>query len=209
MNNFLSFQVHGVAGSHSDEGVAAGVGEILTFIENLLTLSPTEALTVLMPGIAAMENIHPMVVHFPIAFLFTFLIVDLFGTLTNKDDWRFFASGLLYLGVFFSGLAVLAGFQAEESVKHGSNVHEIMETHEMFGLSVLGFATILAIWRFFAKNSLQGANNALFLTLAIILNILLMLGADLGGFMVYKHGVAVEAVEQAIPDNDHQHVHPH
>ena len=34
---------------------------------------------------------------------------------------------------------------------------------------------------------------------------LLVLGADLGGLMVYKHGVAVEAV--LAPEGGHQHTH--
>jgi hypothetical protein len=36
-----------------------------------------------------------------------------------------------------------------------------------------------------------------------------MLGADLGGLMVYKYGVAVEAVEVTAMDYFHEHTHSH
>ena len=49
----------------------------------------------------------------------------------------------------------------------------------------------------------------IFLLLAIVLNILMLLGADLGGQMVYKHGVAVEAVELTTMDYFHEHTHTH
>jgi len=45
--------------------------------------------------------------------------------------------------------------------------------------------------------------------LAFFLNILLVLGADLGGLMVYKYGVAVEVVEVTSMDYFHEHTHSH
>jgi hypothetical protein len=96
VNNFLSFQVHGSAGGHkASDGVAGVVEGLLTFLESLVGLGPSELFSTLLPGISGMVNIHPVLVHFPIAFIFAFFIIDLIGSLLKKDSWRQLAAGLL------------------------------------------------------------------------------------------------------------------
>lgn len=211
MNNFLSFQVHGSAGAghKASDGVAGGVESFLTFLESLVGLSPAEMFSSIMPGISAMANIHPLVVHFPIAFLVAFFIMDLLGSMVQKDSWRQLATGLLYLGTLAAGAAVAAGLMAEGSVEHGENVHLIMERHQLFGISVLCLSVVLSLWRLLSGGIVRGVSNIVFIIFAALLNILLMLGADLGGLMVYKHGVAVEAVEVTSMDYFHEHTHSH
>ncbi len=206
--NFLSFQVHGAAGGHND-GVAAGVEKLLTFLESLVGLSPIEMANVIMPGISGMVNVHPLIVHFPIAFLLAFFVIDLFGTLFNKDNWRQFAGGLLYLGTVFAAAAVVAGLSAEATVEHGENVHLILERHKTIGISVLILSVFLSVWRLLAGGAAKGFANLVFILLAAVLNVMIILGADLGGMMVYKYGVAVEAVEETMMDYFHEHTHTH
>ena len=208
--NYLSFQVHGSAGGHkSGDSIAGFVGEILTFFESLVGLSPTEIFSTIMPGISGLVNIHPVIVHFPIAFLCIFLLIDLAGLLFKKENWRYFASGLLYLGTISAAAAVAAGLLAEGSVEHGENVHLIMERHQFIGISVLCISIFLSLWRLLSGGIIKGFANLFFLLFAVLLNILIILGADLGGMMVYKHGVAVEAVEDSMIDYFHEHTHSH
>jgi uncharacterized membrane protein len=119
------------------------------------------------------------------------------------------AGGLLYLGTIAAAATVFAGFLAAASVEHGDNVHLIMEKHKFFGISVLCLSTVLSIWRLLSGGVIRGAANMFFLLFAALLNVLIMLGADLGGLMVYKHGVAVEAVEETMIDYFHEHTHTH
>ncbi|MFK5948111.1 MAG: DUF2231 domain-containing protein [Methylococcales bacterium] len=209
--NFLSFQVHGAAGPghKASDGVAGAVEQLLTFLESLIGLSPADMFSAIMPGVSSMANVHPLIVHFPIAFLFTFLIMDLLGTLFQKEKWRELATGLLYLGTLAAGLAVLAGWQAEDTVEHGENVHLLIERHEFFGLTVLSLAVVLSIWRLASKGVIKGSANIVFILLAIVLNFAMILGADLGGTMVYKYGVAVEAVKLTSLDYFKEHTHSH
>jgi uncharacterized membrane protein len=97
---------------------------------------------------------------------------------------------------------VAAGFLAADTVAHGHNVHDIMERHEHFGVSVLGIASLLSVWRM--KTS--GGGNILFVILSALLCVLMALGADLGGLMVYRYGVAVQAAP--VPADDHVHANP-
>jgi len=208
MNNFLSLQIHGGA---DHNGVAEAVANLLTFIEGLTTKSPPEIFATIMPGIANMDNIHPLLVHFPIALLTSFFAVDLLGSLMKKLHWRNAASFFLYLGTVAAAFTVLAGFNAADSVAHGQNVHDIMENHEHFGISVLSLAVVLSLWRVISRGSIQGGANVFFQILSTLLVIIMILGADLGGLMVYHYGVAVDAVPlpENSPAHDHDHGHSH
>ncbi len=195
MNNFLTFQIHGGA-DHG--GVAEMIAGLLTFIEGLVGKGGAEIFAALLPGIASMDNIHPLLVHFPIAFFSTFFLLDLVGKLANNSNIRGVASWLLYLGTVSALFTVGAGVLAASSVPHGGNVHEIMERHEHIGLFILGLATLLSVWRIRTF-----AGGVVFLTLSALLVVLLVLGADLGGLMVYKYGVAVEAAPVSTDDHVH------
>jgi uncharacterized membrane protein len=201
MTNYLSFQVHGGA---DHDGVAESLAGLLTFFEGLTTHTSGNLFSALMPGIAGMDNIHPLLVHFPIAFLLAFFALDFTGTLAKKVQWRTVASWLLYFGTIVALFTVIAGFIAAGSVEHGDNVHAIMERHEHFGVSVLIIASLLSAWRM-KTGAAQGGANTLFLMLSALLCLLISLGADLGGLMVYHYGVAVKAVP--VPAGGYSHVH--
>jgi uncharacterized membrane protein len=204
MNNFLSFQIHG--GADHGGGVADSVASLLAFFEGLAAHDSPGIVPTLMPGLANMDNIHPLLVHFPIAFLLAFFALDLVGSLAKKQHWRNVASWLLYFGAIAAVFTVAAGFIAASSVAHGEDVHAIMERHEHFGISVLSLAILLSAWRLKSGGIIQGGANGLFLVLAALLSVLLMLGADLGGLMVYHYGVAVDAATvHESGDMDHHH----
>jgi uncharacterized membrane protein len=208
MNNFLSFQVHG--GADHGGGVADGVASLLAFLEELPNHDPAGIFSILMPGISSMDNIHPLLVHFPLAFLSTFFALDVIATLAKKQHWRNIASWLLYFGTVGAVFTVIAGFIAANSVVHGDDVHAIMERHEHFGVSVLSLAVLLSAWRLKSGGVIQGGANSFFLILAGLLSVLMMLGADLGGLMVYKYGVAVKAAQvQDVGVHEHVHQHDH
>ncbi|HEY8034282.1 MAG TPA: DUF2231 domain-containing protein [Methylobacter sp.] len=208
MNNFLSFQVHG--GADHGGGVADGVASLLAFFEGLTAHDSPGIVPTLMPGISNMDNIHPLLVHFPIAFLLAFFVLDLVGTLAKKSQCRNVASWLLYLGTIAAVFTVMAGFVAANSVAHGEEVHAIMERHEHFGISVLSLAILLSAWRLKSGGVIQGGANSFFLMLATLLCVLMILGADLGGLMVYKYGVAVKAAQvQDVGVHEHVHEHEH
>jgi len=216
MFNSLTFMIHGGA-EHG--GVAAAVSALLGFLEQLAGMEPPQIFAAVLPGIAAMQNIHPLLVHFPIAFLSTFFVLDLAGSLLKKPHWRSVAGGLLYLGAVASILTATAGFIAADSVPHGGDVHQIMEHHEHFGIAVVISALLLSAWRALKGGAIEGAANSLFLILAAIMCGIMVLGADLGGLMVYRYGVAVAAVpvtEEALMHShggeeadDHEHEHEH
>ncbi len=207
VNNFLSFAVHGAQGKHG--GVAGSVEHLLAFLESLTDKSGTEIFSLLMPGISAMENIHPLFVHFPIAFFTAFVLLDIAGTLFIRPSWRTAASWFLYLGTVTAAATVAAGLAAAATVAHGDNVHAIMEKHEHLAIAVLTLSVVLSFWRLFAGGAPKGGGNVFFLISALILLVLLLFTADLGGLMVYKYGVSVESARTPLLDYFHEHQHSH
>jgi uncharacterized membrane protein len=189
MMNFLSFQVHG---GGIGVGVAANLESLLVFIEGLSGKTPPEMFSAILPGIADMDNIHPLFVHYPIAFFTAFFLFDFFGAVAKKEKWRYVASSLLYLGTVAAAFTVVAGLFAADSVEHGEDVHDIMERHEHIGIAVLSLSLFLSAWRLKQWGLHSKSGNTIFLCLAGFLCLLLSLGADLGGLMVYQYGVSVK-----------------
>lgn len=197
--NHLSFYIHGNADGHNE--LLEMLTGLLGFFEGLTTNGGSSNGLNFLEGISSIANIHPLLVHFPIAFLSLFVVIDLIGTAKKNVQWRSFAAGLLYLGTAFAGLTVFAGFNAAETIPHGHNVHAIMERHEQLGVSILGLSLALTAWRLRRPVGGWGIYNLL----SVILAGVLICGADLGGLMVYKYGVAVEAVVVSPEDTHHQH----
>jgi len=152
----------------------------------------TELISKVLPGIGEMVNIHPMLVHFPIALLNAFVIMELLAYLLKKEELRIAATWMLYLGTVGALGAVGAGFAAAGSVPHDSEIHAIMIRHRNFGATVLCLSLILVIIRFIAIDKARTVQ----LLIGIITVVTMTFGADLGGLMVYKYGVAVKAVPQ-------------
>lgn len=150
------------------------------------------------------SNVHPLLVHFPIAFLGGFVLIELFGLVFGKPRIRQWASGLLYLGAGSAVITAVFGLLAAESVPHGEVVHDIMAWHQRAGLTVATLSVAMALWRGLAGLPSSAMSLALSLLLTGILATVLFLGADLGGMMVYKHGVAVQSLQQ---NDSHQHQH--
>lgn len=208
MNNFLTWQIHGNAGNADNGGGLLDIlTGVLTFFENLTASGGDGFFATLMPGLMGMNNIHPLLVHFPIAFLSIFFLVDMLGCLLKKPQWRDIASYLLYFGTVGAIFTVIAGFVAAYSVPHNDVVHAIMERHESFGVSVLTLAVILSFWRFKKGIMVLGGGNTFFLLVSGLMCLLMVLGADLGGLMVYKYGTAVQATQSQSADESHHHEH--
>jgi uncharacterized membrane protein len=202
MTNFLSFGIHGKA-NHSG-GVAESVEHLSIFLTDLLSKPPGEMVSTLLPGLTSLPNIHPLLVHFPIAFFFAFFVFDTYGAFSYKNKWREAASRFLYLGTWSSLATVGAGIVAASTIAHGYQVHGVMERHEQIGFSILGLSLLLSIWRLNLKSLVCDIANSFFMMLSTLLIGLVIMGADLGGLMVYRYGVAIAGVAQ----DSHDHANP-
>ena len=162
-------------------------------------------------AIREMLNIHPLVVHFPIALLLSSAVFYFSGLLFRWNGVLAAGRWTLLLGTISAALALWTGLEASETVSHGGATHEIMTAHQNFAFLVLGLSVILSFWVIFAKSDVPSKGRGLFLMALVLLCLVLVQGADLGGRMVFIDGVGV-GQKSMLPEwtegTEHEH-HDH
>ena len=136
-----------------------------------------------------MQTIHPLIVHFPIALLLTTVAVELFAVLLRRPNLHAVSLWNHVLGAVAAGGAVLSGLQAEKVAKHSYEIYEIMERHEKLGIVTLVLAAVTAVWRLWRRDKLSGKERAACVALLLIMVATIVIGAHLGGDLVYEFGV--------------------
>jgi len=148
-----------------------------------------------------MTNIHPIVVHFPIALFITGLVMDVIGHLFQKETAKKIGLVLVVLGAVGALAAMVTGNFAEEQVEDRLSRagKQVLDRHEDLGklttyllLVVAAIRVLIATgwlnrWRFVA-----GAALAIYLIAGVIgLGTLIMTGYY-GGELVYQYGAGVQ-----------------
>ncbi len=159
-------------------------------------------------------NIHPIFVHFPIAFLTIYAIMELlrFKVLTNNHSYNVVKKILLLLGVVFSLPALSTGELAEHA--YGRSQRGLIEMHAGFAVSTVRvFGVILVsyiirkinsdqkfiniknlltetkvvsyIWKVASKLGNIVLQTPVLVVLSLIGLILVMVTGALGGTIVY------------------------
>lgn len=201
VSNFLS-PIPAIHGGHDSESGLLGVVDKL--LETLI--SAMSGGWSLFSGIEILgTNIHPLLVHFPIALLASFIVIDSLGAIFKLHGWRRLGTQLLGLGALSTLPTIAAGFYAALHTPHDAETHALMEHHEHAGIVVGIISISLALWRILGglPNDLMARTLSNLLT--IILAAALALGGDLGANMVYGHGVAVRT--SPVTEAPVSHVH--
>jgi uncharacterized membrane protein len=148
-----------------------------------------------------MTNIHPIVVHFPIALFITGLVIDVIGHLFQKETAKKIGLVLVILGAVGALAAMVTGNFAEEQVedKLSRAGEHILDRHEDLGkltayllLIVAAIRALIATgwlnrWRFVA-----GAALAIYLIVGLIGLGTLTVTGYYGGELVYRYGAGVQ-----------------
>ena len=156
----------------------------------------------------ALPNLHPAIVHFPLALLAVGLGFDLLCLLLRRQKWLDSATASLYLlGALGAGAAFLSGRWAEDSLSAvPPAVQPYIAAHaDVAQWTLISFAIIAAARTALAwKERLSGEVRVHLIRLSLIFASgaalgLLWVTADRGGALVYRHGVAVATVTHALP----------
>ncbi|UCE66570.1 MAG: DUF2231 domain-containing protein [Candidatus Zixiibacteriota bacterium] len=140
-----------------------------------------------------MSNIHPLIVHFPIALIIVVFVLDLLGAIGRGKSLISAANILSIFAALAAVAAVISGLIAEESVWRTDQVHELINLHETIGFAVLGAALVSLIFRPAIKKK-KSSGGLLWIAVIISLAAAILVGYEgyLGGEMVYRHGTGVE-----------------
>ena len=158
-------------------------------------------LEILLPGVQHLQNIHPLVVHFPIAFLVGAALFYFLSWIFRNQTFATTAFLLLILGTLAAGAAVGTGLYAEEGVMVSRSVREhLLEPHETFMLVTLGLSIVLSVWASIAR-PFPKKGKWIFLLLFLVLLGIMTVGADYGARMVYDYNAGGSACSQPIEFN--------
>ena len=123
-----------------------------------------------------LNEVHPSIVHFPIALIPVAVAADLLGRVTGSRALA--ETGRTLMPV------------AQEEAKAEGRAHDILVTHRNLNLSLTALTTALATWRWAEEEASPG-----YLAHALAGIGALSYSAYLGGKMVYEHGVGVRPAD--------------
>ncbi len=155
-------------------------------------------LETLLPGVQHLQNIHPLVVHFPIAFLVGAVLLYLPAWVFKSEKLAFAAFLLLILGTLSAGAAVGTGLYAKDGVMVSRSVRAyLLNHHKDLMLTTLGLSLVLSIWALI-KKPFPRKGRPFFILLFLVLLGIMSIGADFGARMVYDYNAGGNACSQPI-----------
>ena len=155
-------------------------------------------LETLLPGAQRLQNLHPLLVHFPLALLPASALVYVLAWLAGRDAWAWTGLWLLVLGAVSAAAAATTGLRADEGVMVDPSVREqLLDQHRRLMLTTVGLSIALAAWAAAAR-PLPARGRVVFLILLVVLLALMSRGADYGGRMVYDYNAGGNACPQPI-----------
>ncbi len=149
-----------------------------------------------MSGFESLLNVHPLFVHFPIAITILALVFEGAARLNREKFPVVIATALIYSAALAAIVTVLTGFHAAGTLGHDSPGHELVHTHREFMLFYSALIVVLALGNFIitkrAGERLASTWRKVFRPgLLVVATVVLVLGSDVGGLLVFRHGMGV------------------
>jgi uncharacterized membrane protein len=135
-----------------------------------------------------LQEVHPALVHYPIALLPTALGADALGRLTGSDALLEVGRRLTPIAAAGTLLAGLFGFVAQETVRTDETTEELLATHRTLNIGLVALTAALA-----GKRARMRRPTLAYLAVGAVGLGVMGYSAYLGGKMVYHHGVGVSA----------------
>jgi uncharacterized membrane protein len=136
-----------------------------------------------------MSNIHPFLVHFPVALLTTALAFDLLALLLSREELAKAGWWVQVAGTIGIAAAVLSGLAARNQATISAQASGTFETHQQIAFLATGAFMALLLWRAGMRTRIDPGRRMLYLTLYALSLACLWLGAWYGGELVYRFGI--------------------
>ncbi|MHB1688132.1 MAG: DUF2231 domain-containing protein [Ignavibacteriaceae bacterium] len=152
-----------------------------------------------------LAQLHPKIVHFPIALLSVYVLLEITGVIFKKDLFSKTAHLILLLGVLGALAAVLTGNQAEDVAhlwhKLGANINlDAIENHSDYAnITLWYFAGLLVLRTFVVLNKkFTGYLKYIFVVLSLLGLFFIYQTGNYGGKLVYDYGVGTQLKKMEI-----------
>jgi uncharacterized membrane protein len=130
--------------------------------------------------------IHPMLIHFPIAFYIGALGLDVLSRLGDFPAAPLAATWLVLAGLAGFLAAAIAGLADRSGMPAGGNLRRTASRHGLVQVAaaVVFAADLVTRW----SNRHAAESDMLWIALGLVGTLIMMVGADIGGRMVYETG---------------------
>lgn len=171
-------------GNHTSEGEVGHTGTTTSHHrEEEKTLFQS-----LLPGLAGAPNIHPMIVHFPIALFVVATALMLLSWKWKPDELLMVSKWLFWIGIGVLPIAVATGFYAIGGWGSGH-----VTAHRNLMLITSGLALIVAVMAFLVRKKEERLQRIVLTIGLVVVSITMTFGADRGAWLVFVEGSGVQS----------------
>jgi uncharacterized membrane protein len=150
-----------------------------------------------------LADIHPKVVHFPVALLTTYAFLEIIGVVFKREFLSKSALLILCLGVVTAFFAVLTGNQAFSNFTFWTDESKaLLDKHQTYATYLLWFSVLVCSLRiyFVIKKKFISFTQYLFILFAIVILFLVYETGTHGGDLVKKYGVGTDVFDTKISE---------
>ena len=147
-----------------------------------------------------LSQLHPVTVHFPIAILAVYILLEIFGLFKRNSVIEYGSLFLLVLGLIGGIASVITGnlefqeLQANPSITQ-YHIYHIERHSDMATLAMWYFIGILVIKLFILIKKKSGSFiHYGFIILVILGGYILYKTGELGGLLIYNYGIGTENI---------------
>jgi uncharacterized membrane protein len=152
----------------------------------------------ILPGASQLQNYHPLLVHFPIAFIYGAALLYFLAWILANDGLKWAAFWMLLLGALSTGVTLSSGFYAAPGLMISESVrNQLLDHHKHLMVAASAATGLLTVWALAAR-PMPSRGRLLFLFGLFAVLCLIAAGADLGGEMVYGYNAGGAACPQPI-----------
>ncbi len=152
----------------------------------------------MLPGAQHLQNIHPLVIHFPIGLLMGAALFYFAAWAFKKDEFAKTGFWVLLLGTLSLAVAVGTGLYAEDGVMVTLDVRQkLLLPHKQFMIATAVLCAIVTVWALIQR-PFPNKGRILFLALLFAMVMTMTVGADFGGRLVYDYNAGGNACSQPI-----------
>jgi uncharacterized membrane protein len=139
-------------------------------------------------------NVHPMLVHFPIAIFFFAVLMDFLNFFLPERWWNERGTMITYvIGVISVVVVYFSGMRAESTIHHLSGLAQhAVDQHQIWALRTLWFFvlyTLVRLYLFFTQKVQRQRWHLIMLLISLGGLFLLYKTGEKGGKLVYKYRV--------------------
>jgi uncharacterized membrane protein len=137
--------------------------------------------------------LHPALVHLSVAFLGVGGACEAWAILRHRPGVERWAGVLVVVGTLSLLPTIVTGYLAKNSVDLPASAVGDLELHERLGLTLAGVFVASQFWKAWGGGRISPRYRTWYAALLLAGVVVLVVGAVLGGELVYGHGVGVNS----------------